>query len=62
MITMINKMKKWNWTLFVVIMCVSGAGALGNKGFTSIKQALFISCCIGLPLGLAAAYETRDIE
>lgn len=55
-----KNLKKWNWTIFLVIMLVSNIGALANKNIDSIYHALIIGNSFGLIIGLAFAYITRE--
>lgn len=55
-------MKKWNWALFVVIICVCCIGALGNKNTPDIKSAFILASVFGIPLGLFMAWLTKDDE
>jgi predicted ABC-type sugar transport system permease subunit len=53
-------MKKWNWSLFLIILCVGNIGALSNKNFETIPIALLFGTAFGLVFGLLMAYITRE--
>lgn len=55
-----NKLKKWNWTIFLVAMLVSNIGALANDNVENIYHALIIGNVFGIIVGLAFAYITRE--
>jgi len=60
-----NKMKyikKWNWSLFVVVLCLSEIGALTNKSFKNVDEALIIGLIFAILLGIPMAILTRDDE
>ena len=56
------KMKKWNWTLFLVIICTAEMGAMGNKNIESISSAFLFGLIAGTILGLPLAILTKDVE
>jgi len=55
-----KKIKKWNWTVFVV--CMSGAmiGSLSNHNMRCTNDAILFGLLGGLLVGLPAAFFTRD--
>lgn len=56
------RIKKWNWTLFLVIICVAEMGAMGNKNIESISSAFLFGLIAGTILGLPLAILTKDVE
>lgn len=58
----LNKIKKWNWTLFLVIICTAEMGAMGNKNIESIGNAFLFGLVAGTILGLPLAILTEDVE
>jgi hypothetical protein len=56
---MIKKIKKWNWMLFLVVICTAEIGALSNTNIESIGDALLIGLIPGLVFGLPLAILTR---
>jgi energy-converting hydrogenase Eha subunit H len=56
------KIKKWNWTLFLVIICTAEMGAMGNKNIESISSAFLFGLVAGTILGLPLAILTKDVE
>lgn len=59
---MLNKLKKWNWTAFWVMLLAGAIGACGNPNIKSIKEGLIILGLFAVPLGLAFAWVTQDPE
>lgn len=57
-----TKVKKWNWTLFVVIICTAEMGAMGNKNIESISSAFLFGLISGAILGIPLAILTKDVE
>lgn len=55
-----SEIKKWNWTVFIVMVCTGELGALSNKTFHSINQALIFGLIIGSIMGLLMAIITKD--
>lgn len=53
-------MKKWNWSLFLVIACLSYAGSLMNKNNVAIMDAFVIGSVFTIIFGLPLAYITKD--
>lgn len=53
-------MRKWNWTVFVVCLCLGNFGALSNPSFKSIWVALLFGTLFGLVYGSLMAYITRE--
>ena len=58
----LTKIKKWNWTLFLVIICTAEMGAMGNKNIESISSAFLFGLIAGTVLGLPLAILTKDVE
>lgn len=58
----LTEMKKWNWTLFVVIICTAEMGAMGNKNIESISSAFLFGLVAGTILGLPMAILTKDVD
>jgi hypothetical protein len=54
------KIKKWNWSLFFVIICVSEIGTLLNKNIEAISEALLVGLITGIVFGLPIAIITRS--
>ena len=55
-----NKIKKWNWTIYFVMVCLGVAGAMANKTIPSITEALIFGLIVGNIFGLLFAYGTRE--
>lgn len=55
----VDKIKKWNWSLFVVIFCTAEIGALTNKSCESIGSALLFGLIMGIVIGLPMAILTK---
>lgn len=53
-------MRKWNWSLFVVIVLLCCIGALQNKTITNFKDGAILVLIFGLPIGLGMAWMTKD--
>jgi len=60
--SIINKIKKCNWTLFFVVACVSFMGAAANANIHDLKSYITLSIGGTLFLGLPFAIITRDNE
>lgn len=58
----LTKIKKWNWALFLVIICTAEMGAMGNKNIESISSAFLFGLVAGTILGLPLAILTKDVE
>jgi hypothetical protein len=59
---LLTEIKKWNWTLFLVIICTAEMGAMGNKNIESISTAFLFGLAAGTILGLPLAILTKDVE
>lgn len=57
---MISNLKKWNWTLFIIIMCCAYCGVCCNHSISDIKTVFIIGTLLGLPFGLIWAYLAKD--
>jgi hypothetical protein len=55
-----NKLKKWNWAGFTVILILCCVGAAGNKSIHSIRDFVILVSLIGLPFALFVAWMSRD--
>lgn len=55
-----NRIKKWNWTVFFVLICTCLIGALQNQNIETTSQALLFGLIAGICLGLPTAIITRD--
>lgn len=55
-----KELKKWNWSLLFIIMCITTIGTLGNKTIESTSTALLIGGITGLLFGLPFAWITKD--
>jgi L-cystine uptake protein TcyP (sodium:dicarboxylate symporter family) len=53
-------MKKWNWTIFVVILATSLLGSLMNHIFEKTSDALIFGLSMGLIFGLSMAFLTKE--
>ena len=53
-------MKRWNWSLLLVIICVSEIGALQNMNFNNLLNALLFGLIAGIIIGLPFAILTRE--
>lgn len=58
----LTKIKKWNWSLFFVVICTSEMGAMGNKNIESISSAFLFGLVAGTILGLPMAILTKDVD
>jgi hypothetical protein len=58
---MINKLKKWNWTAFLVIIVISFLGSFTNKNTHTVLDATILALITGLPIGLLWAWMTKEI-
>lgn len=56
----LTNIKQWNWTLFILIICISEMGALGNKNMETVSSALLFGLVAGIILGLPFAIITKD--
>jgi len=52
--------KKWNWSLFFAILCISIMGALGNKTIPTIHECFLVALIFGIPCGLLFAWGTKE--
>lgn len=52
-------MRKWNWSIFFVIILVSCIGALGNKSISTVLECLLFALCFGIPIGLLWAWMSK---
>lgn len=59
---MLTEIKKWNWPLFVVIICTAEVGAMGNKNIESYGNAFLFGLVAGTILGLPLAILTKDVN
>ena len=59
---MIKKIKKINWSLFLVVICTAEIGAMGNDSFKSISSAFLFGLLAGTIIGLPLAIITKDVE
>lgn len=57
-----RELKKWNWTLFFVIMIASFGGALSNKTIPDIGTGFIFALIFGIPIGLLWAWISKDIN
>jgi hypothetical protein len=57
---LLHKVKRWNWTLFGIVLLVCCIGALGNKSITNLKDGLILVVVFGIPIGLIWAWLTSD--
>lgn len=55
-----NKIKKWNWTIFWVIIIISILGSLTNKSVNSLLDVTILVVMIGLPMGLLWAWISKE--
>lgn len=53
-------MKKWNWTLGLVVFCMSFFGSLANPNYTSISDALIVGGIMGVIFGIIMAWMFKD--
>jgi hypothetical protein len=53
-------MRKFNWSIFVVCICVGNFGALSNPSFNSIGVALLWGTLFGVVYGSLMGYITRE--
>ncbi len=56
----LQAIKKWNWTLFLVMMCTAMIGAMQNKNVESFKEAFVLGLIGGFVFGLPWAILSRD--
>ena len=56
----LHKIKKWNWSLFVVVLLVGCVGALENKSIANFSDGIILVMVFGIPIGLLWAWGTRD--
>lgn len=57
---MFRYLKKWNWTLFFVIMLTALIGAMGNKSAKTLEEAFLLGIIGGTILGIPLAWITKD--
>jgi hypothetical protein len=57
---MLEKIKKWNGALFIVVFCTCLIGGLLNKSFVKIEEGLLFGAICGLIFGIPMAILTRD--
>ena len=57
---MLNKLRKWNWSAFVFILCVAELGALSNKTIESTSSALLFGLIMGVTFGIPIAWMSKD--
>jgi len=55
-----RKIKKWNWTLFVVVLCIFEISALTNTSITNTSAALLFGLIAAVLFGLPMAILTKD--
>ncbi len=53
-------LKKWNWSIFFVIVLVSCMGALSNKTIPDITSCFIVAGYFGIPVGLFMAWLTQE--
>lgn len=52
-------MKRWNWKLFLLIICCSLIAAISNESLKSYNDILIVGFGFGIPVGLIWAFLTR---
>lgn len=57
---LLQKLKKWNWTIFVVILLVACMGALENKSISNFAEGIILVLGFGVPIGLVWAWLTKS--
>lgn len=57
---LINYLKSWNWTAFLLIVFVSTIGSLGNTTIPDIPTSFLVGFIIGGVFGFPFAFFTRD--
>jgi len=55
-------MKKWNWSIFWIIIIVSSIGILSNKTVETFGEGILAILVTGVPIGLLWAYIARKKE
>ena len=55
-----SNIKKWNWTIFFIAVCVAEIGAISNKNIENIGLALFIGLLCGIVFGLPMAIMSKQ--
>lgn len=58
----ITSSKKWNWTLFFVVLCTAEIGAMANENIESIGGSFLFGLIAGTILGLPMAIITKNVE
>lgn len=59
-ITILYKLKKWNWSGFLYVMLLCMLGAMTNRYIETFTKAFFFGLIAGLISGLSIAYITRE--
>lgn len=57
---MINKIKKWNWSIYIFILCICILGSLSNKNYENLFHAFIFGLIFGNVFGLFMAILTRE--
>ncbi len=55
-------MKKWNWSLFFIIVSMSFIGVMVNDSISDTKEGALVALSFGIPIGLLWAWVTKDAE
>jgi hypothetical protein len=58
-----EKLKKWNWSLFVFIVVLCNLGIVSNKSVKNdeiLTACLLVTVVFAVPLGLLWAYMTKE--
>lgn len=60
MMIMFDKLKKWNWKLFFLILCMGIIAGASNQNFPDIKTGSLFGLGVGCVFGLFMANFTKD--
>lgn len=58
----LEKIKRWNWSLLGVTIVVGIIGGLGNDSIQGVLNAIIFGAVLGTILGLPMAIITREDE
>lgn len=56
-----NKIKKLNWSGFVIVFLLCSLGAIINENVSNIQEWLVLMILIGLPISILVLFLGREV-
>lgn len=56
---MFDKLKKWNWKLFFILLCGGTLAGASNANFSDIRVGAVFGLLVGIVFGIPMAYMTK---